>query len=620
MKFQENSLLVFCIIFLSLSVFFPCAYGVPGLEAAEGWEASADIARIRGQIPSEEAFADAERLVWLDAYRYRLKEDGTSEKRHRALFVVRDRAKEPGEYRIPLPSSPSDTLSVTAAYYEPSSARRLALLRTEREENAGLGYVRVFLPPEAAGKVIAVESVVATAEKYRMSDAFSLAGPYPIWEESVTVEIPDGMTLYWQGEGIGAPAKSVARGIARFVWSVSNQSAWRGSGLIEEKRPALLFSLHKGATESLKGLSDMARSFMPPSPPAGLAKVKGDIYKVGERIAGYMKGKSAGALDGYPGIRSELPESGPWTAWERTLVAGRWLENFGFDVRVYWRSKTDVGAESPDSIALWFEPVLLVRDQTGKGASSAKEIAYKADQPVAFGRQAPSLYGAVLYRVNGRAFERLVLSNGTASENTLGQSWRLALGSDGVSSGTLGLNLSGAWADIFFPNGEPSLQSAVGLKDAFLFGVPGLEMKPKAIRKVGSGYRMDFDVKASVGIVSGGDMLTRLPCAIPMELENVPVEGSAYEFRFPFSIEQNLSLSVPSGYRAMALPNAKERGNSKASVMEGIDYRASKGRLDAFCRWTVRSNKVDELLAADIREQLGLFLEWTKLSVPFRKK
>ena len=131
-----------------------------------------------------------------------------------------------------------------------------------------------------------------------------------------------------------------------------------------------------------------------------------------------------------------------------------------------------MGSDSPGTPSLWLEPVLLIRNRAGQGASSAKEIAYKSDQSVAFGRQPASLYGAVLYRANGHAFERMTLPKGTASENELDQSWRLAIGPDGVASGTLGFSLSGAWLDVLFPNGEPSLESASAkLKSAFLFGI-----------------------------------------------------------------------------------------------------------------------------------------------------
>lgn len=623
MKFRRIVLPALFTTFLFLSVVLLCAFAdAEAGEVSGAWDAAGDVARIGKQIPSGEAFSDAERVVWLDAYHYRLRADGTSEKRRRSLFIVRSGVKEPDEHRISLPSSSADTFSVTeAAYYDPSTAKRVGLLQTERVENAGLGYVRVILPPEVVGRVVAVESVAVTTEKYRMGDALPLAGEYPIWEGDVTVEIPDGMALYWQGERIGSPARSTAGSVGRFVWSVSNQPAWRGSRLVEEKRPVLLFSLHKGATESLKDLFESTRAFALPRPPAGLAKTKGDLFRAGALIAGYMKDKGAGVLDGTPGIRTEPPESGPWTAWERTLIAGRWLEGLGFDVGTHWRAKTDVGSDSPGTPSLWLEPVLLIRDRSGQGASSTKEIAYKSDQSVAFGRQPASLYGAVLYRANGHAFERITLPKGTASENELDQSWRLAIGPDGVASGTLGFSLSGAWIDVLFPNGEPSPESASAkLKSAFLFGIPGLEMTPKAVKKVGTGYRMNFDVKASLGIVSGGNMLTRLPCAIPRELEDVPVEGSPYSFRFPFSIQQSLFLGVPRGYRVVGPPRAREMGGSKASIMENLEYRASKGRLEASCRWVIRADKVDELLAGEIREQLALFLEWSKIAVPFRKK
>lgn len=266
MKFRRIVLPALFTTFLFLSVVLLCAFAdAEAGEVSGAWDAAGDVARIGKQIPSGEAFSDAERVVWLDAYHYRLRADGTSEKRRRSLFIVRSGVKEPDEHRISLPSSSADTFSVTeAAYYDPSTAKRVGLLQTERVENAGLGYVRVILPPEVVGRVVAVESVAVTTEKYRMGDALPLAGEYPIWEGDVTVEIPDGMALYWQGERIGSPARSTAGSVGRFVWSVSNQPAWRGSRLVEEKRPVLLFSLHKGATESLKDLFESTRAFALP--------------------------------------------------------------------------------------------------------------------------------------------------------------------------------------------------------------------------------------------------------------------------------------------------------------------------------------------------------------------
>lgn len=601
-------------LLLSVVALLLCCAAANSVAAKDGaWDAAGDVRRLQGQVPSLAAFAGVKNLVWLNSYKYALNSAGHMEKRHRLLIMSGESgvSGKPVTHVIPVFQGGS-TAVTEASWYTPSTAKKEGSLSVEKMSSGGIEYLLITIPPAAQNKVIAIETLTLGDEQYSLEDVIVLDRAYPVWEGSVTVSVSDGMTLYWRVEELGEPERKKQGATEQFTWSIFNQREWRGSGIVQEKRPTLVFSLRKGLLQDLKTMDRMARTIMAPQLPSSLNLPKNNLQRAGEGIDNYMKSMKMQFNDLDSSVRKSIPEAGPWTAWERTLIAGRWLEKLGYRVNVFWKPVIEANDSFPGTPLLWQKPVLVVKD-------GEKIIAYESGQSVVFGKQPPSLYGAVLYAAGEATAERMTLQKGVASEHRLFMAWKLSLDPSGLAEGEMEASISGAWNDIF-SLGDDNEQVVSGIKDRINFNVPGLDLKLKSIKRSGASCTVLFDVTASLGIASGSDILVRMPGAVPAMLEEIPVDDSAYSFNFPFSIEQSLVLTVPKGYSVITLKKGQQIGDSKASLTENIAFWPGKRQLESDILWTVKANVIDKKLNSNIREQFMQYLYWSQKTVPFRKK
>jgi hypothetical protein len=589
---------------------------------ADEWDAGADVVRLSREAPSSAAFSNAYGIVWLSSYNYKLRPDGGMEKRHRLLVMLADNwdGEALDQFVIPCPPDPGSTVEIAeASWYVPSSGEKAGSLDVRYYDENGVSGAEVIIPKEAGGCVVAVDSFAINPKKYYLDDLLVLAGSAPIWEQRIEVEIPEEMDFYWQGIGIRAPERSAVLGVERITWTMMNQPAWVRSGLLDEHPPTLVFSLHKGFSSSLRELRDLENSFIAPPIPLEIssAGAGGSLQKVGERIAAFVRENMisygahipAGVRD-----RSFIGDRGPWTVWEGTLIAAKWLQSMGYDSKIFWSQRMPVGQDGPDAKLLWGEPVLVIN----RGGTS--DIYFTAGQTAEFGRLKPSLYGASIYRGSGREIQKIILPRGSASDHTLAQLWRLTLGENGVAKGSLDITATGRWADILAMGRAPSLESAgAGIQDKIIFGIRGISLDIAAVTVLGNGYRLSFGVSAPLGIVYGSDILMKIPGGIPSSFADIPADHEEFSFNFPFVFDQNVIISTPKGFRALAVPAKTQHGDGKAMFNESIAHWAKKARIEASSKWTVRSAAVDLALVPRILDQLAMARGWSELTIPLRK-
>jgi hypothetical protein len=582
------------------------------------WDVAGEITRLGGQIPSTEAFRGESGGVWLDSHIYNMKLDGTATRTRRyiAMPARGDAESAPNLMIQPYPPEPNASLTVTeAALYDPLTAERIGDLPIVRHELDGVRAAAVSLPAGAGGGLAVIETVTEIPRRFFIDDVIPLAGALPIWEQRVQVEMPEGMSLHWEGVGVREPQRQEEAGLEFFTWTVVNQPAWRKSSIVEGTRPMLVFSQRSGITKGLKDLEAMESSFTSPPVPSDV-RGGSSLIKAGSRIAKYLSDRRM-FLDGYEPaqIRSggNPSSEGPWTSCERTIIAGRWLRELGWDVRVYWLQKLPIKSDGPASLDLWDKPVLRITD-------GGKDVYFTADQSAGFGKLSPALYGRAVFRTNGTELERPTLPKGTASEHNLNQVWRLSLDKMGIATGSLDLTITGAWVDALLHGMEASsgdLTSA--LLSEMNFDVSGLSIEPASLKSLGSGYKLSFNVKTQLGIVSGNDMLIRIPGGRPRGFDDIPADAESFSFEFPFVFGQDAIISTPAGYRALMLPGNLQNGDSKAMFTESVAHWVKRGRVEASAVWTVRSTQVDSITSGRVREQLNLAGRWSQTTIPLRK-
>ncbi|MDR1516077.1 MAG: hypothetical protein LBS45_10295 [Synergistaceae bacterium] len=596
-----NALIIWVLLF--------CAVATP---ATAAWDAQGDVLRLGKEAPSLAAFPGAECIVWLSSHNYSMRPDGRPEKRHRLLILLAERDEGgPLAFDLPYPFAAGPSAEITEAMWlEPSSGEKIAALETDMAADG----TKVIIPPGARSGIIAIETRFADDKKRYLDDVITLAGPVPAWEQRVEVEVPEGMDCYWQGTGVSRPERSVSLGLERIVWTVMNQPAWQTGGLLDEYPPALVFSLRKGLASSLRDFRNLENSFAAPRVPTGIS-ANGGPQKAVDGIAAYMADRIIRPDEtSLPSVRDRylIGETGPWTPWEGTLIAGKWLESMGFNVRVFWSQKLPVGALGPDAIAIWREPLLIVKD-------GARDVYFVAGRTEKFGKLPPSLCGASVYRFDGADVQRVVLPSGSASDHTLTQQWRLSIGTDGVASGSLDITATGGWANILSHGEKPGPRDAMAIADQMSFFLPAINLEPISVQPVANGYRATFGVRAPLGIVAGGDILMRMPGSLPLSLSDIPTNGEGFSLRFPFVFEQNVIVSTPEGYRSFGLPGKTRNGDSRAVMDESIAHWEKSSRIEASSKWTVRSATIDAALAGRIIDQLAMARKWTETTVPLRK-
>jgi hypothetical protein len=592
-------------VILTLTAFTPCL---------ASWDAGSEVNRLSREAPSPGAFPDTEGVVWFSSYKYSMAPDGSARKRHRYLITLTDAARrEQNAVTLPYPFETDSSMEITeASWLDQPSGERRGSLESKMED----GSPKVIVPAEALEGIIAVETVTESDEKYNIDGLVALVGPLPVWEQIIEVEIPENMDFYWQGIGVRSPERSADLGVERIVWTIMNQPAWRSTVMRDEYPPTLVFSLRKGLSSYLRHLRDFENTFAAPQIPAEIASLRsGNLRRAVSDIAAYMSGRlmETGGTQIKPGEMEKTPESGPWKPWEGTLIAGKWLASMGYDVRVFWSQRFPVNRDGPDALALWKEPVLVI------GGNGGQDVYFAASPTQERGNLPPSLYGASVYRLEGADVRRIVLPRGNASENTLIQQWNLFIDENGMAVGSLDLTVTGGWTHVL-PEGKTPIQKTVsGVAGMISSSMPGMSLDLKSVRTAENGYRLAFGVRAPLGIVSGSDILMRMPGWLPLSLAEIPANREEFTFRFPFIFEQNVIVSTPKGYRSLALPPKARHGDAKAMVDESIVYSEKRSRIEASSRWIVRSAVIDPSLTGRIADQLALARSWTEMRIPLRK-
>ena len=580
------------------------------------WDAAADVARLAREVPSIQAF-ESEGVVWMDTFDYSLLADGTMRKERRYLLLL---GADSGidAHVVQYPQDDGVAVEIAeASWFASSNASKGGSLPVEQYDRDGIRCTIIRFPAESRGNVIAVSSVATYPMRYYMDDVLPLAGHLPVWEEEVRVTVPEGMDIYWEGVGVRSPQRSRENGTERITWSVLNQPVWKTNWLVEEQRPMLLFSLQRGLISHLKNLSTAEAAFRAPALPAAVQAVGGNLAKAGEAIHRYLAERAL-VNDGFApeGLRSRefVVNTDRWTNWERTLIAGKWLQDLGFDVKVFWSQKLPVNQLGPSSSELWKEPVLRIAQNGGK------DIFYHAGQSVDFGKLSPALSGLAVYRSDTTEVERLTLPKGAASEHILHQTWKLSMNESGIAEGTLELSASGAWVDALALGRTPDMDGlAARAQESIHFPMAGLRLETQDVRTNSNGYRIVFGVTAKMGIASGGDILMHMPAAVPACFDEIPTEAAKYTFNFPFLLERNVIVSTPAGYKPMMMPAKSETGDSKALFEDSFAHWPKRTRIESSSKWTVRTTVIDEYFSQRIAEQLAAVRRWSQTSIPLRK-
>ena len=595
---------VFAFIFslLLVSIFAASAFA---------WNVSDAVRRLNKEVPSFETFGNPAAVVWLKNQEMRLNKDGTVDVTRYLIINFGERIPESlKEYKVIAPADGELNISLAAIYNPMTGVAEQELSPSVKEIPGGMKIHTLNVPNEARGRVLVIVENERRNSKNGINETINMAMQYPVWEQKIAVEVPAEKPLFWLANELKEPEIINESGRKIYFWSVTNQPAWHGAGMVVFQRPYISFTGDEKLAPVLASMQKKAESYAKVEAP-----VSGDAQKLIRWIDAPERNESNLPAKFIRPI-SLLPKNGPWTQAERTLLLNGWLQKLGSESKIWWQAPTTVMEDSAVAEDFWSAPVMV------KTAGKKKASYYHCGQGLSYGEVSPFLAGTDVYSLNAAGkVQTKEVKAGDPSNHKLNLLWNLKLGANGIAEGTLSVIVDGAWAGIFSNGIAPTKEQAVQLITRRInLAIAGMQLTPVEIKQRQAGYKIDFKVRCALGIIQNKNMLVRLPGGIPEILGELLRGEENIQFRFPFIIEQKLALSTPKGYKCFAMPVSNVIGTKKTSqLVEKIRNNDARNKLEAEYVWIVKKLKLEMDDAQTLKQQLGEVLRWPVLNLPYRK-
>jgi hypothetical protein len=213
------------------------------------------------------------------------------------------------------------------------------------------------------------------------------------------------------------------------------------------------------------------------------------------------------------------------------------------------------------------------------------------------------------------------IPEGSASSNRLSARWELDLDDAGFATGKLVVQLRGGWDYLLRTGADTSREKAAELAREMLANTPFLSgMGTPELTESASGLRIAVPVRGLLGISAQKDLLVRFPATGLSGAREILEERGNSSLRFPFSIQQEFLIRIPSGYRVLEPPALRGKNAGRVTVEETFRSREKKGILEASQLVGIAVSRLDESGLTALNEALVQALRWGTNSIPLRKR
>lgn len=583
-------------------------------KAAFGETPLLNIPRMIQECPYFSDHPGSNGIIWLKDVHYSLGADGSMTRLSTRVILAR-RGISDRWTRWSFPILDGGTVEVlSAALYDPGSGRVITPVLPRKAEAGGVPFMEVLFPDLQDEFIIVLSLREVLPKRFAVEDFLWVNEELPQWEQKITVDVPGGMELVIASSDVAEAKKE--KGIRdRYFWHIVNSPAWTGRTLKNDARSYLSFSTRKG-TEPLARLLDGLDSIFIPQPPIAVQAMldQGTGLKAGYFLIDWMK-KAPEFSMGFPSsfVRSSIPSEGPWTQWEKVLLLNRWIRKAGWESHLQWLAAYPLNSESPAAEASVIRPVM---ELNFPGISSFYCDLGEGSSP---GENPPSLWGKRIYTPSGSGLEGRVISGSTAAEHRLSMEWTLSLDADGVTSGKVDVFVRNGWVAFFFPGGSPS-GDLVKRMTAELF--PGMKFTEgnETVVPIKYGWKITLPAELKQTIVNGRAMLVPFPAAAPSWLAELGKTSGEYRMRFPFVVEQNFTLKLPSKSEVVMMPSAVNRTLDKIHYEETIYHNKRRNTIAAGVKLVLSSDTITDNVGKSLSESVRRWMDYASKTLPLRIK
>ncbi len=606
----------FCCCFLMLGAFLLLSFGksTPKALAQDISWAPGEVARLAREAPSLEQFPGAGGLVLQRRAEYALRADGALEKKERWIVqLTRNTPDSWLNWEIPVPPGGEARILLAGLYGIPFGNLQSPLIPLQREHE-GIPVLQLRVPYQGDQVALVLEYQQIFPRRFDVGDFLWLQKDLPIWEQEILARIPREGSLYWEGVGVNAPSVESTETEDLYLWRSINNPSWTGGGLVAEGRPSLAFSMRQGILGGLKTLEGYERQSYPE--PEGIFRHIASDSKPHRRGKGLLDemSKKSYLLENIPSrmVRpwEDIPPQGPWTSWERTLLAQSWLRGVGWQVSLWWVPVFPLSEKVPATQDIWLEPVL---ECNPPGETS---FLYLFGQTVEYGKTPSSLWGKTLYRVSGMEVQTKKVPEGSLEDHRLTLAWNLSMDSRGEAEGFLDLYVRGGWVDLF---GEDAARDPQKALDLIAWSIPFAPVGEIEEASYSYGYRVRVPLTMKLGIPGSGQVLARVPGGDLPWIRQALGQTPPFSLRFPFVLEHKLFLRLPEKFRMIGkLPESDSSGSIalKGSFYYNKRHNYIEGELKAMVKPTVMDFSQNEVF----RSVLQGWERWKTIFVPLKEQ
>lgn len=566
-----------------------------------------DIERMTQQAPYFDAYPGADGIVWYRSHDYSLLPDGRMEKSSTWVILARDNITSRWlNWSFPVLNG-GDVEVIEAGVYDPGNSRLVAPVLPVRDKYQDMDVVSLKIPVLREEFIIHLSVREQIPTDWKLDDTIPAATDLPVWEEKFTLQVPAGTDVSYISSGLSDPVLTSGDGQQIYKWTAVGMDPWTERTLVKRERPYLAFSLRKGV-KSISAELAAAENVSVPKPPAWLTEGSGfkSSSETVRRLVGHVESVSNLPEFATGIVRTSIPENGPWSSLEKSVVLTRWLAVVDIDAPLLWPSGVVVNEETPQARGLFNQPVVEINP---KGVGSSFYIP---------GRTYPasissfSLTDPYFYHVTSDGLETRTISPGTPSENRLSARWSLALEEDGSITGRIRLLTYNGWNTIFFGDNEPDPEVAKDLLEELTGGIVSGDV---GLTKRTGSYVIEGDLQLPPAIMNADRALVMIPRLDVRQISQINLSRNAVEVAFPFMIKEEFNLSYPGNADLVALPSISGERGPDVSLDSSLRSNKRKNTVSGSLVLTVK-NRDAELDA--MRGPLKRWAIWSEKTLPFK--
>ena len=547
--------------------------------------------------PDFTTYPEADGIIWLKHVVYSRGKDGGMQIYR--LYVILGRRGLGGKWlnwNIPIPARGSARV-LEACVYDFNSLARVSNISPQEDTDAGILAVNFQGLPETF--------ILAVSWREDLPEAMNFEGlcwtqeSLRIWESIVDVYSSQPIA-YKTFPDHRRPESEKLMGETVYTWRRINVDPHNDSAALARlPRSGVAFSDRHGMSSSLgiaRSIEDSGR--IPPASEALSAFKRGGKSGAVRLVEWLMRQPEIELAEGSP---RKIPAKSPLTRDEKVIVACVWLAGQNANVVLNWRIPFEPDDITPLCEAMFVSPVLEVK--------GVKEFAFH-DM-----RDPKLLAGVKIFGVSGegKIYSQRVPSS-RPSDNRLSAIMDLRLSEYGLISGTVRVILRGGWGALLLGN-NPTDGTARG---AVLSLFPGLtNYKDVAYKNVKGVPELSFTVENKPGVGGTGRGILAIPPFFePAAMRALGTYDAPVEIRFPFIVEQNITLGFPKNATEALVSNKVPKNPDKINYTE--NYVNRRHRLIADSRFELDMPSVSAGNMSLLQRHLNQWRAFSSRQIPVR--